>query len=274
MKKSDLYGIIGSAIFCGLVILLLFLIYMPGNKTPEDEGIIVSFGNSFEGGGRGPSTSTQLPQSSSSPVSTPPADNSNEPSQQTTNQQDLLTQDDNSLELAKQKEKEEKKKKEKEEQLRLERERKLAEEQRLAEERRQEEEKRKKQEAIDRANALASAFSGTGSDTQGTGITKGSNQQGNPVGRGSSGGNSWSLEGRSLVGKFVTPTYSKNVEGTITINIRVDKEGNVISATIGTPTDISDHVTLEATKSAALKTKFSTGSKDSFGTITYNFKLM
>ena len=34
VKKSDIYGIVGSALFCGAVALLLLLVAMPGRPTP------------------------------------------------------------------------------------------------------------------------------------------------------------------------------------------------------------------------------------------------
>nr|WP_239057058.1 energy transducer TonB [Paludibacter sp. 221] len=114
---------------------------------------------------------------------------------------------------------------------------------------------------------------GTGSSTEGSGANVGETQQGNPVGKGSSDGNSWSLDGRALIGKLITPTYNNNVEGVITVTIRVDENGSVTSASIGTPTTISDAETRKATLEAARKTKFSAGRNIAAGTITYNFKL-
>ena len=271
MNKSDTYGIAGSAIFCGIVLLLLLLIVMPGIKMPEDEGIIVSFGDSFDGGGRNLATSVTAPRQAQPTPQTPQV--------QEATTQDVLTQEDNSLEIARREE--EQKKKEQEE---IERQKRIEEEQRIAEEKRKEEErrlaeeqrvaeqKRREQEAIDRANALGSAF-GSGESTEGSGLNVGSSQQGNPVGKGSSEGNSWSLDGRALIGKIVSPNYNRNVEGKITVNIRVDGNGNVTSTSIGAPTDISDPETRKATLEAARKTKFSTGQNVSIGTITYNFRL-
>jgi TonB family protein len=93
------------------------------------------------------------------------------------------------------------------------------------------------------------------------------------LGKGNSDGNSWSLSGRSLTGRLVSPSYDKNVEGKITVNIRVNESGNVISATIGSPTTISDAQTRNAAISAAKLTRFSSGREVSSGSITYNFKL-
>lgn len=276
MKKSDLYGIIGSAVFCGLVLLLLLFIYMPANKIPEEEGIIVSFGDSFDGGGRGMATNVQSPQPDPAPPTPTTTPAQPQPVRPQPSQEDVLTQDDNSLAVARQEEERKRREQEEADRKRKEEEQRRQEEQaRLAEERRKAEEERKRQEAIDRANNLAgNAFSGTGEETPGSGVSSGAEQQGNPVGKGTSGGNSWSLDGRSLIGKFVTPNYSKNVEGVITVEIRVDENGTVTSASIIAPTTIiSDREIRNATLEAARKTKFSSGKNAAVGTITYNFKL-
>ena len=292
MKKSDLYGIISSAIFCGIILLLLFLIVMPMNGKPEEEGIIVSFGDSFDGGGDGGSgrtASTNITTPQQTLPSTPSAPQAQQPSTQ-----DLLAQEDNSFAIAKQAEERKKReqeelerKKRQEEEKRIAEEKRLAEEQRLAEERRIAEQRQREQQAIDRANALGDVFGGSsgaggsgsgagggGLSNGGSGSDTGDSQQGNPVGKGSSGGNSWSLDGRTLIGgRLIPPNYNRNVEGKITVTIRVDESGNVTNASIGTPTDISDEQTRKAALEAARKTKFSTGKNIATGTITYNFKL-
>jgi TonB family protein len=109
--------------------------------------------------------------------------------------------------------------------------------------------------------------------TTGSGNTTGNTPQGNPAGSGNSGGNSWSLSGRSLSGRLVAPSYDNDVEGKITVTIRVDANGKVISANIGSPTNISDATTRNAAQTAALNTKFTAGNGNTSGSITYNFKL-
>lgn len=247
MKKSTKYGIIGSVISCAFVLLLLFLIVFPGLKTPdkEDEGIIVSFGETLDGSGR-----TEIPTANQSKLESPA-----KPSQQV--KQELITQTDNSLAISEQKQK--KKQQEQIERQQIENQKKNA------------EEKRKEQEAIDNAKVMNGLFGNNTSDGKGTG--SGETQQGNPVGKGSSGGNSWSLDGRLLTGKLVSPSYNKDVEGKVTVNIKVDSNGKVISSSIGSPTTISDAETRNAATTAANNTHFSSGKGISSGTITYNFKL-
>jgi TonB family protein len=223
---------------------------MPGTKMPEEEGIMVSFGDAIEGGGP-----MQEVQPETKPVETsPPPASATKPVKQ-----DLMTQDDNSLAIAEQK------KKERESREAAERERK--EQARIEAER-----KRKEQEAIDKANALMGGM-GSNTGSTGSGSTTGNTSQGNPLGSGSSGGNSWSLNGRSLSGRLVQPSYNSNEEGRITVNIRVDANGNVTSASVGSPTNISSSELRNAAISAAKATKFTSGNGVAAGTITYNFRL-
>jgi TonB family protein len=133
-----------------------------------------------------------------------------------------------------------------------------------------EEQLKKEQQASQKADELMSAFGGGGNT--GSGNTQTSNTAGNPVGQGTSGGNSWSLTGRNLSGTMVSPRYSENEEGFLIVEIRVNAAGNVVSARILRGT-ISSTTLQDAAKEAAMKTKFSAGSGDVLGTITYNFKL-
>jgi TonB family protein len=248
VKKSEVYVLTGSITITGILILLLFLIVMPGLKQPEDEGIMVSFGEVDMGAGN-----TQTP--TAEPVikeTTPP------PAAPKPVKQEVLTQDDNSLAIAEQKKKD-KREKEAAERLRIE-------EQRIANEK-----KKAQQDAINKANEMNGLFGN--SNSKGSGTTTGDGRQGNPAGSGNSGGNSWSLNGRSLTGSLVQPSYDNDVEGRITVNIRVDENGSVISASIGSPTNISDAATRNAAMSAAKRTRFSSGDGVSTGSITYNFKL-
>ena len=250
MKKSELYGSAGSMTFMVLLLLFLFLLFMPGTKMPEEEGIMVSFGDAIEGGGP-----MQEVQPETKPVETsPPPASATKPVKQ-----DLMTQDDNSLAIAEQK------KKERESREAAERERK--EQARIEAER-----KRKEQEAIDKANALMGGM-GSNTGSTGSGSTSGNTSQGNPLGSGSSGGNSWSLNGRSLSGRLVQPSYNSNEEGRITVNIRVGANGKVASASGGSPTNISSTELRNAAISAAKATKFTSGNGVAAGTITYNFRL-
>lgn len=248
MKKSELYGITGSVTIVGLLILLLFLLVMPGLKQPEDEGIMVSFGEVDMGSGK---TETPTEQPTVKAVTPPPATPK-------AVKQEVMTQDDNSLAIAEQKKRDK-------------REKEALERQRLEEQRIANEKKKAQQDAIDKANAMNGLFGN--SNSAGSGTTSGDTRQGNPAGSGNSGGNSWSLSGRSLTGSLVSPSYDNDVEGYITVSIRVDENGNVISASIGSPTNISDAATRNAAISAAKRTRFTSGNGIATGSIKYNFKL-
>jgi len=252
VKKSEKYGMIGSVILTLLLFLLLFLIVMPGLKTPEDEGIMISFGETFDGGGASP-----IPKPKVTPVEQP-KETQPKPTTPKVVKNDYVTQKDNSVAIEEQKKKD---KKEKE----------ALEKQKLEEQRKAAEKKRKEQEAIDKTKSMDGLF-GNGGST-GSGNTTGNTAQGNPAGAGTSGGNSWSLSGRSLTGRLVAPSYDKDLEGRITVTIRVDANGNVISASIGSPTNISDPTTRNAAITAARNTKFTAGNGNASGSITYNFKL-
>lgn len=94
---------------------------------------------------------------------------------------------------------------------------------------------------------------------------------------GSSQSGSFSLEGRSIAGNLVTPQYTKNSEGKIVINIKVNRDGAVTDAAFNPQNStISDANMIEAAIKAAKNTRFSRKSDALFvqtGTITYNFKL-
>jgi len=113
---------------------------------------------------------------------------------------------------------------------------------------------------------------GNGGST-GSGTTSGNTTQGNPAGSGSSDDISLSLSGRYFIGEPFRPSYDNDVEGKVTVSIRVDASGRVTSASISSPTTISDQATRNAAIAAARSTRFTSGSGIATGTITYNFNL-
>lgn len=232
----------GSAVITLLLLLLLFLIVMPGTKKQEDEGIMVSFGNADDGAGMEETPANQPTQEAYTPPAAAP----------TPVKQNYITQDDQSLAIAEQK------KKQKQEQQALE-------QQRLAQQKADAEQKKKQQDAINNANALNGLFGKGGS--AGSGTTSGNTQQGNPAGHGSSGGNSWSLNGRSTQG-LVEPNEIYQ-EGRVVVSITVDASGRVIGAK-ATGGNVSDQATKKLCEDAAKKTKFTPGNSEVRGTITYN----
>ncbi len=246
---------IGSAVFCLLTFLILWFVFMPvAVRPPEDEGIMVSFGDNIEGIGFGDMIAGT--EELSSPVSP----------RQVPEQQEFITQEsEKSVVVPKQTVKPKVTPKPVNEQ-----------ELQLKEQQRREAaaaaETRRRQEAAARSESLVGSAFGSGGGS-GSGTTQGDTRQGNPAGSGTSGGHGWSLSGRSLLGSLATPSYPNNVEGKITVSIRVDASGKVSSASIGSPTTISDQQTRSAALSAARNTRFSSGTGVSVGTITYNFRL-
>jgi outer membrane biosynthesis protein TonB len=232
----------GSIIITGLLMLLLFLIVMPGTKKPEDEGIMVSFGDADDGAGVVEEPVTKpVEETYTPPASTPKLV-----------KQTLMTQDDNSVALAEQK------KKEKQERDAIEQMKK--EQARIAAE-----EKRKEQEAVDKANAMNGLFGNGGS--QGSGTTTGTSTQGNPAGNGSSSvGTSSDVKGRKDFGIEEPTTIFQ--EGKAIVSITVDENGRVVNAKV-TGGNISDKRTIKLVEDAAKKTRFSSGKGEVRGKITY-----
>ena len=156
---------------------------------------------------------------------------------------------------------------EREEQARLEEERKAREAAEAAE-------RAKQAEAIAKANALGSLFGNNGSDAQGSGDSQGQGQKGNPVGHGSSGGNNWTIGGnRHLIGELPAPSYNHQENAVVVVRIRVNSAGNVIEATEWKGTNTGNKNIIESAKTAARKTKWSEGTNDQYGYITYTFKV-
>jgi len=232
MKKSELYGYIGTVISGIIILLLLFFVLLPGLKNMEDDGVMISFGDVFDGAG-----STEIP-ADMNPLTS---------SSKSEVKEEMITQTEKSVvinDIKKPKETT----------------------QSTADDRFV-----KEQQASQQADDLIGSSFGSGAST-GSGNTAGNQTAGNPVGSGTSGGNSWSLNGRNLLGKMPTPVYNQNEEGYVTIEIRVDASGAVISASVSKST-VSDSSLRNAAVSAAKRTRFSSGSTTVAGSITYNFKL-
>lgn len=275
-NKARTYGFIGTGFSCLILFMCMWFYVMPFHQiTPpvEEEGLLISFGNSDEGGGRGDelmgvpkeNPKPEAVQKNNNTVYEPVKPTVSSPKTVTTNN-DYITQKETSLAIA------EKQKKEKQRQDQI-----AAENVRVEKERQIAEQKQREQAAINRANSSMKGLFGN-STSAGNGVGTGSGSgtgpghQGNPVGKGYAGGHSWSLNGRSLT-SMVQPKYDKNIEGKITVNIRVDENGHVTSTSIGSPTNISDADMIHAALSAAGRARFSAGSGIATGSITYNFNL-
>ena len=123
-----------------------------------------------------------------------------------------------------------------------------------------------------------------GSQSKGEGQTEGEGNQG--VEHGSldgahaegggvgSGGSSFDLSGRTLIGSLPKPVYSSDEEGKVVVNIMVDARGNVTSATKAVGTNIANMELVGAALAAARQARFSIaeGQDVQRGTITYVFR--
>lgn len=273
MNKSKLYGLIGSTVSTTVLLLVLWFVVLSVPGSTENEGFLVSFGDSYDAGGVGVSGN------SSTQTNTVPVENKTQVKQAivTTKiaSQAVFTQKENSVSISEQKEKE-----------RVRKEQELNQIQQNETKKRIAEQKQKEQDAISKANSINGLFGNSGSGTgsgkggsgggtgKGVGSGSGVGIQGNPSGKGTNGvGFTLNLGNRKYYGDPAKPNYPKDVEGKITVNIRVDINGIVTNASIGTPTTISDTEMRKDAISAANKTRFTVGKNIETGSITYNYRL-
>lgn len=266
-QERHIVASIGTLLFLAIVFLLLWLIKLHAYQPEQEEGIEVAFGEVEEAGGYMAEQSEAVPLPAPEPaapdVASAPSDN------------DLMTsEDEETLALRKAAEEAEKARKQaeaeqqrkaREEQARLEAERK-------AREAAEKERKAKEAAEIAKANSLIGGlgFGNTG-NTSGSGDTVGNGNKGNPAGHGNVGGNSWSLAGRDVKGEFPVPEKGKYVPGKVVIEIRVNPQGQVVSARETTGGNISDPATVEAMLKKAREVRFTPLNQlqDQIGYITY-----
>lgn len=168
----------------------------------------------------------------------------------------------------------------------------LAELRRIAETRRQDSIRKAEQQAkIDAINSRTkNAFGGSSgqsnnsSTSTGQGATYGQGNQGSPTGTpgantygpGGGEGITYNLSGRSAL-SLPKPTYPGQEEGTVVVQVTVDKSGTVTKAEPGVKGSTSlDAGLLNAAKKAALSTRFNENKNApafQTGTITYRFVL-
>lgn len=270
--QSHIIALVGTIISMCLVFLLLWWLQVKAPVQMEDEGIVVAFGDSEDGGGmpdvRPLDAITQVEQIPAPAAPSRPSDN------------DLIVQEDEeSLALARQTEEEAKRKALEEELIRKRREQEArAEAERIAKEKALTEQRAKEQEAIDKANQLAALFGqagtaeGANADNASDSNTAGT--KGNPVGKGMgiTNGTQWSLYGRN-VKRLPKPSEDFAQAGLVVVQIMVDAAGNVTNATVTEGTTISDRATQQLALQAARQAKFTEGDTPQIGKITYTFKL-
>jgi TonB family protein len=238
MRKSEKYAWLGTVITLISAGFIMFYVLMPSIEKTEEGGIMISFGNADDGAG------FDTKQANAQETKKEP-----EPIKK----EDLLTQKDKSVVIpeTKKEKKTETTPKPKPDNTKV-------------------EQQKKEQQATQQANDLIGGSFGSSKST-GSGNTNSGGQAGNPVGKGTEGGNSWSLSGRNLNGSMPKPDYNQDQEGTAIVEITVDANGNVIRSRIIKGT-ISDSALRKEILSAANRTKFTTGSGVQVGTLTYNFR--
>lgn len=266
--KSEIQSAIATAIICVIILLILFFCGMTATVDQSNEGVMIALGVYEDGYGEQMPADmpTQSDEIESAP-STPTA------SESQINEEDLITQEEQSVAIDNEKKKKEQeeinRRREEEHQKRLEEQRER--ERKVEEERIKAQKQAEEQAAKDKANSMVgNAFKPKGS---GSGQTVNDTQQGKPIGFGTQNGVGWSLEGWEPDGKLHSPSYSGNQEGQIVVNIRVDNTGRVTSASIAKGTDISDETLRKAAIEAAMKNRFTKGDRVAYGTLTYKFTL-
>jgi outer membrane biosynthesis protein TonB len=273
--QSHIIALAGTLLLLLILLLLLLKLSILAPVQLEDEGIVITFGDADEGGGMPdvlpmPDPITQVEQQPSAPAPTPVQPSDNEL---------MVQEDEESLALAQQNEDLIKREAEEQELIRKQREEEARiEAERIEREKALAEQKAREEEAIKKAQAMAALFgqagSTVGANAENATATPAATSQGNPVGKnfGSVDGNMWSLQGRS-VKTMPKPSNDFKDPGKVVVSIRVDKAGNVVAASIGDGTTISDRYTQQLAIDAARKAKFTEGDKEQIGSITYNFKL-
>jgi TonB family protein len=255
VTKEKIAGYAGAALFCGLLLFLLYSSYLSTQTEAKEQGVLVNFGNVDWASG----TFEPHPEENRRPV--PVKEIETDPPAITQEVEETVEMDAS----------EQQRTRERREQEEMER-----------QERQRQEDERRRIETINRQMQGAFGVSETVKGSEGTAASSSGNQgseQGNApagayVGVGGYGG--FDLVGRTLgAGGLPRPAYSVQEEGKIVINITVDPQGKVISAEIGRGTNITNPSMRNSALEAARKAKFNiiTGNNNQSGTITYNYRL-
>jgi len=244
LKEKRNKSILSTIVFLAMVwVILLFFGFSTPLPLPEEEGIMIDFGNTETGMGIEEPQKTQKKETQTT---------------EKTEESNLTQNYEKSVVTVPQKEKRKKEKKETE---------------KTKEERKVDKEALFNSEDFsDNTNSSSEGNAG-GTGNQGAENGDPNSNSYNGTGTGNK-GIGYSLAGRKAKA-LPKPSYNSNDQGTIVLNIIVDKNGNVISATYkpkGSTTVAS--ALLDAAKRAAMNTKFdkkeNAPSKQK-GTITYHF---
>jgi len=268
MMDLDRRGLIGTiAVHVILLTIFVFFGFRTPLPLPEEAGILINFGDSDFGSG------PTEPMFNEEPVPQPPEEFIEETVEETTEESPIMTQDTEeapSISAKKEVEKKEEKKKDPVE--------------RKPQPRQTEPKVEEKPKIDPRAMYSGRKSNTTYSGSQGN--TSGSGNQGSTTGDvdatnyglGGGSGNrpGFYLEGRNAL-SLPTPNIDTQKEGKVVVQIKVDRQGNVVDAIPGVKGSTTlDSYLLSVAKKAALSSKFDSKSDAAFyqsGTITYIFRL-
>lgn len=259
MRKSKIYGLTGTALFATLLLLMFFLVRIVSIQDNYTEPVEINLGDAEDGVG----AAVTNPAPPTQTVPPPPSHTK----QQASDDENLATQANESPVQTVEKKKTTVKKQTAKE---LEDNRKKI-QQELMKQQQVKAQAAQQAAVTDKARKMGSVFGSNQGNGSGDG-QKGDGTKGNPLGKvGGTGSVVANVSGRSIT-STPSPSYNSNDEGKVTVNVTVNKDGNVIRAYIGSATTSSDALR-EAALQAARKSKFSPGSNEAIGTITYRFIL-
>ena len=294
--KEQRIAALGTLIFsiCFIIMLMLLSFTIPEQK-PEEQGILINFGDSEVGTGEiepmiadaDAAAEEQVNEQTVQPTVTPheTADAVGEEDVETQNFEDAAVIEKQKKDAEK-KQQEEALERQKQQELENQRLAEIAQQEKIAREQRQQ----RQRDSI--GNVAKNAFAGRnpnggiggegegkGEGNQGAlnGDINSKNREGGGTGGNGGGGIEFSLTGRSYGSAPPKPIYKSKAEGKVVVEINVDRNGTVISARPGVQgTTTSDKTLHEAAKEAALKAKFDSNPNAPAvqkGTITYIFIL-
>ena len=245
-QERHITASVGTALFMLLVFLILWFGYMRAVAPEEDEGVEIEFAELEEAEEPAEASAAAYAPEPSEAAPAAPAS----PAEVATNPTPASPPEVMVSE---------------EETLALERARKEKEEREAAERAR----KQKEAEAIAKAQQMGSLFGKTDGTSEGGGD--------NPTKQGSTGNRDGRIQGlggrNTRDGYLRTPTCEFQHYGVVVVQVRIDKEGNVISAVNTTGTNTSDQAMIQCAIDAVKNTKWTAGNGDAIGTITYTFNV-
>lgn len=249
-QQRHIIASVGTVLFLLLVFLILWFCYLTAVAPEQDEGVEVEFAELEElDEPEEPSMSAYAPEPSEAAPAAPasPAPEVATSPKPASPPEHIVSE---------------------EETLALERARKEKEEREAAERAR----KQKEAEAIAKANQFGNLFG----KTDGTNTISDGNSD-NPAKQGPSGNRDGRIKGlggrNTRDGKIPEPTCEFQHYGVVVVKIRIDKEGNVISATNAAGTNTSDQQMIQCAIKAIKNTKWTAGEGIAEGTITYTFNI-